>query len=47
MKLGLLEASFGSSLLPSLEGVGRLCGVSQYEGIKFEYVGLFVQGMDI
>jgi hypothetical protein len=49
MKLGLLEASFGFSLplQPSLEGVGRLCGVSQYEGIESEYVGLFVQGMDV
>ena len=38
---------FSLPLPPSLEGVGRLCGVSQCEGILFEYVGLFVQGMDV
>lgn len=35
------------SLPPSLQGVGRLCRLSQSEGTEFEYVGLFVQGMDV
>jgi hypothetical protein len=33
--------------LPPLEGVGRLCGLSHCEGTEFEYVGLFVQDMDV
>lgn len=38
---------FSLLLPPSLEGVGRLCGLSQCEGTEFEYVGLFVQDMDV
>lgn len=38
---------FSLPLPPSLKGVGRLCGLSQCEGTEFEYVELFVQGMDV
>ena len=38
---------FSLLLPPSLEGLGRLCGLSQCEGTEFEYVGLFVQDMDV
>lgn len=37
------------SLPPSLEEVGRLCGLSQCEDteVEYTYVRLFVQGMDV
>lgn len=38
---------FSLPLPPSVEVVGRLCGVSKCGGIEFEYVGLFVQSMDV
>jgi hypothetical protein len=50
------EAGFAGGIIwvslplpPSLEGVGRLCGLSQCEDteVEYTYVRLFMQGIDV